>query len=777
VAVDRGGDDVDLDATIANALDALGGGEYAHDGEWLWRAAFNQKAAGVLKRTTGGEHRVEYEHGASIESIGKLREVRVRVERFLISGQPDEPNFGLRYESQRRVHQADAGPQHRHEHGHMCELAGVGRTKWRGDRGGDRLQMSGGFVDQHAAKAIEGLAKVAVAGSCVTQDREPFGGEGMVDNANVHDAPNVCGQNGEPPRAYDVTMPTALRSAFARALLAPVLMIGTVAVNTEQVAAAAPDPRPRPIVAGSPRRIPIAGSFGVPATARVVAVNVTAVAPPVATYVTVWPSGTVQPTTSSLNVSAGVTAANLVVSGLGVDGALSVAIGDGYGEVLVDVVGWFDQTSALKLVSPERRYDTRRGAGRLLPKVARTVVVAPSAGSAAAASSAVLLNLTAAGPSDASFLTVYPTGTARPLASNLNTRANEDVANLVIAEIGVGGAVDIYNDAGSTDVVVDVVGYLSSTAGFQSVTPNRVLDSRSGKPFGAADERAVRVNGPAASVAIVNLTATVTTSDSFVTTWSSGARPVVSSLNPRVGGAVANLAFVPTSSGEIRLFNSVASSHLIVDLVGFLPASAGFHAVAPVRAFDSRPDVVSAASTVRHGFVVPAGTNVAYARTHSGYSATDVFAPCGTPILAPVDGVVSEVRRVDAYSPAHPATFGGRSVAVVGDDGVRYYGSHFDTIGTDIVPGHRVVVGEQLGTMGRTGDTTVCHLHFGLSIACPGPEWSVRRGVVWPWPYLDAWRSGTNLSPAAELADWRDANLAACITAMADPDAANASGP
>jgi peptidoglycan LD-endopeptidase LytH len=180
---------------------------------------------------------------------------------------------------------------------------------------------------------------------------------------------------------------------------------------------------------------------------------------------------------------------------------------------------------------------------------------------------------------------------------------------------------------------------------------------------------------------------------------------------------------------------------------------------------------------VRHGFVVPAGTSASYARTHSGYTATDVFAACGTPLLSPVDGVVAEVRRVDAYSPAHPATFGGRSVAVVGFDGVRYYGSHYDTIGADIVPGRTVSVGDQLGTMGRTGDTTVCHLHFGLSVACPGPEWSVRRGVIWPWPYLDSWRAGTNASPADEVATWRTANPTGCLDAMADPDAVAASGP
>ena len=59
--------------------------------------------------------------------------------------------------------------------------------------------------------------------------------------------------------------------------------------------------------------------------------------------------------------------------------------------------------------------------------------------------------------------------------------------------------------------------------------------------------------------------------------------------------------------------------------------------------------------------------------THSGYSATDIFAACGAQIVSPVNGSVLEVRTVDSRDPAvdNPATRGGRSVALLGDDGVR----------------------------------------------------------------------------------------------------------
>ncbi len=65
-----------------------------------------------------------------------------------------------------------------------------------------------------------------------------------------------------------------------------------------------------------------------------------------------------------------------------------------------------------------------------------------------------------------------------------------------------------------------------------------------------------------------------------------------------------------------------------------------------------------------------------------------------------------------------------------------------------------MTAGSPLGTVGQTGNasTTPCHLHFGISPPGPPGDWQTRRGAVWPWPYLDAWRQGENLSPQAEVA-------------------------
>jgi murein DD-endopeptidase MepM/ murein hydrolase activator NlpD len=165
---------------------------------------------------------------------------------------------------------------------------------------------------------------------------------------------------------------------------------------------------------------------------------------------------------------------------------------------------------------------------------------------------------------------------------------------------------------------------------------------------------------------------------------------------------------------------------------------------------------------------------VGWGTTHSGYPATDIFAACGAEIVSPVNGTVLEVRLIDGWDPAidNPATRGGRSVAILGDDGVRYYMAHMDVIDPAAVVGARVDAGQYVGTVGRTGRTSACHVHFSISPPCPGQEWSVRRGVVWPYPYLDAWRAGEQRSPADDVARWVAANPDGCAIAMADPDAA-----
>jgi murein DD-endopeptidase MepM/ murein hydrolase activator NlpD len=157
-------------------------------------------------------------------------------------------------------------------------------------------------------------------------------------------------------------------------------------------------------------------------------------------------------------------------------------------------------------------------------------------------------------------------------------------------------------------------------------------------------------------------------------------------------------------------------------------------------------------------YVFPVIGRSTYGHSHHDYPATDIITACGNRFVAVADGTILAVRRVDTWKPSvnAGATRGGLSVSLLGDDGVRYYGSHLSSIGPAIRAGARVRAGETLGRTGDTGDASACHLHFGISPPCARVgDWWIQRGTIYPWPYLDAWRAGRNKSAVAAVAAWK----------------------
>ena len=100
-------------------------------------------------------------------------------------------------------------------------------------------------------------------------------------------------------------------------------------------------------------------------------------------------------------------------------------------------------------LSVARILDTRTGRGAPVGAVSSGGIVKLSvlgvAGVPADNVSAVVMNVTVTQPQTAGYVSVYPDGAAVPTVSNLNFVAGEDVPNLVVVPVGLGGKVDLLN--------------------------------------------------------------------------------------------------------------------------------------------------------------------------------------------------------------------------------------------------------------------------------------------------------------------------------------------
>lgn len=345
-----------------------------------------------------------------------------------------------------------------------------------------------------------------------------------------------------------------------------------------------------PLGAGTTVDVATLGLGGIPATGvTAIALNVTAVGASAESYFTVWPRGATRPNASSLNFTAGQTVPNLVVSQAGAGGRVSIYNAFGEVHALADVVGYFRDTTSDRLLplQPFRLLDTRNGIGAARARVGRDGVVplkvtgVPGSGVPGSGVDAVVLNVTAAGPSAESYLTIWPGGSPRPNASSLNFTAGQTVPNLVIAKVGAGGVVNIYNAFGNVDVIADVVGCFTTEAlgRHKPVGPERILDTRNGIFRQGAVARDVltmpvagRAGVPAnATAAILNVTVTAPTAESYLTVWPAGVgMPTASNLNYVKDLTVANLVLVKLGTGgAINLANAFGTTHLIADVVGY----------------------------------------------------------------------------------------------------------------------------------------------------------------------------------------------------------------
>ncbi len=328
---------------------------------------------------------------------------------------------------------------------------------------------------------------------------------------------------------------------------------------------------------------------------------------------------TVTPTPGSQSVAVSGAATSAVINGLtnNTSYTFTVTATNGVGATIstpsnpVVPSGW---VGLFRPLTPARLLDTRTGVGGTLGRLAGgqtiDVQVVGRGNVPASGVAAVILNATVTNPSQFSYLTVYPTGIARPLASNMNFVSGQALASLAVMGVGSGGRVSVFNAAGATDVILDVTGYVAAsatttgTAGTFRPTPStRILDTRNGiGALGPGQSLSLQVAGqggvPATGVSavVMNQTATNETSAGWLSAYPSGtSTPPTSNVNFQANTTVANRAIVPISlDGKVTIYNGGGRLDVIVDVTGWFSdgtdttLTGEYTSTVPTRILDTR---------------------------------------------------------------------------------------------------------------------------------------------------------------------------------------------
>ena len=229
------------------------------------------------------------------------------------------------------------------------------------------------------------------------------------------------------------------------------------------------------LTAGGTKDIQVTGISTIPASATAAVLNVTVANPDAPGYLTAYPQGGTAPTASNLDYVAGQVTANRVIVPLSAGGLFTV-YSSARADVVVDVSGYYASGSGTEFnaePTPVRICDTRPNnpsnlsgsssqcnGSPLSPGQSRIVNVSNLAGVPSTAR-AVVVNLTGVSPSAPTFLTVFPSSLPSPLVSDLDEVSGDVRANMAVATLSSTGTMTIFNDTGSIDVVVDVLGWYS----------------------------------------------------------------------------------------------------------------------------------------------------------------------------------------------------------------------------------------------------------------------------------------------------------------------------
>lgn len=390
-------------------------------------------------------------------------------------------------------------------------------------------------------------------------------------------------------------------------LAAPVRLL-----DTRPGASANACSQPDAPINGGTTQLQLARNFcGIPANAQAITGNVTTVQSG-GGFLTLYPSGAIQPTVASTNYGVNEIINNVFTVGLGAgDGAFNI-FAQLTTDVVIDVTGYYAPTNANGLYfhplpSPVRLLETRAGLpvgcfkpGTPLPGGVDTPqqVTGVACVGIPAAARAIVGNATTVGPQSGGYLTLFPADATRPLVASSNYNGGQIVNGPFTVGLSPAGQFKLFTTA-TTDLVVDVLGYYSTEATDANgagllftplAHPVRLLETRANPPnLTGCFKPNAPLNGnqvytqtarggcdsltiPAAALAVVgNATVVFPVSSGFLTLWPSSApQPTVATSNYNTNDVINRHFIVGLGQvdGAFKMF-SFATAELVIDLSGY----------------------------------------------------------------------------------------------------------------------------------------------------------------------------------------------------------------
>jgi hypothetical protein len=190
------------------------------------------------------------------------------------------------------------------------------------------------------------------------------------------------------------------------------------------------------LTGGTSRTLPIlSSSCDVPSTAVAYSLNFTLVPPAAVDYLTVYPTGESRPIVSTLNDPTGTVEANAAIAPAGTGGSIDVFVTQTT-DLVVDINGYFAPVAAgalsLYTLPTCRVLDTRTPTGAPPFEGAINVNVIGAGCGGTSAAQAYVFNATVVPDGFLGYLTLWPEGSAQPLASTLNAYDGDITSNMAI---------------------------------------------------------------------------------------------------------------------------------------------------------------------------------------------------------------------------------------------------------------------------------------------------------------------------------------------------------